>query len=65
MAKVLLKEKFKIVKSYLNEIDPSFRFITFPIVINPANTIQILQLIPVPTLCFYKNISNDLEFIID
>lgn len=66
MASLLLKDKFQIVKTYLNQIDPNFHFLTFPIVDSKiTGQIKVVQLKPRLTLSSYKLIEEDLDMIID
>ncbi|KAL4504275.1 hypothetical protein ABPG72_021113 [Tetrahymena utriculariae] len=67
MSNLKQKEKYYIVINYLNQIDPSFRFISFPI-IDPKtynSQLRINHVKTLPTLTFYKAMEKELNTVIE
>lgn len=63
-----MKEKIEIVKSYLNEIDSSFKFISLPNNIEssiPPRSIKLVKMRSNINLEFYSNIERQLDILID
>ncbi|KAL4459346.1 hypothetical protein ABPG74_017959 [Tetrahymena malaccensis] len=67
MSDINQNEKYQIVIKYLNQIDPSFQFISFPI-IDPKtynSQLKINHVKTLPTLTFYKAMERELVAVID